>query len=51
MFGSSRVAFEAIDVPGFIVHPEKSIFQPSKSLIFLGYRLDSETMTVSPTDK
>lgn len=36
---------------GFIVHPEKSIFQPTKSLIFLGYRLDSETMTVSPTDK
>lgn len=25
---------------GFIVHPDKSVFQPSKSLIFLGYRLD-----------
>lgn len=36
---------------GFIIHPEKSFFQPTKSLVFLGYRLDSEAMTVSPTSK
>lgn len=36
---------------GFIIHPQKSIFQPSKSLVFLGYRLDSEAMTVSPTEE
>lgn len=36
---------------GFVVHPEKSMFKPNTTLVFLGYRLCSITMTVSPTEK
>ena len=36
---------------GFILHPEKSVLVPSQSLIFLGFRLDSEAMTVSLTQE
>ena len=36
---------------GFVVHPDKSQFAPSKTLVFLGYILDSEKMTVSPTQE
>ena len=34
---------------GFRIHPDKSVFLPTKSLQFLGYVLNSEEMTVCPT--
>lgn len=34
---------------GFIIHPEKSIFTPSKELLFLGFLINSEHMTVTLT--
>ena len=36
---------------GFTLHTEKSDLVPSQSLIFLAFRLDSLTMTVSVTQK
>ena len=35
---------------GFYVHPEKSVFVPTQRLTFLGFVLDSITMTVTPTE-
>ena len=32
---------------GFVVHPDKSVFIPSKSLNFLGFDLSSENMTIT----
>ena len=34
---------------GFILHPEKSVFRPTQELTFLGFILNSVSMTVSPT--
>ena len=34
---------------GFRVHPEKSKLIPSHTLVFLGYKLDTSNMSVSPT--
>jgi hypothetical protein len=36
---------------GFITHPEKSVLIPSQVLVFLGFILNSLTMTVSPTQQ
>ena len=43
---------QRLDSLGLVVHQEKSVFVPSQELVFLGFRLDSRTMTVSlPEDK
>ena len=34
---------------GFHIHPDKSVFILSQKLIFLGFVLDSNAMTVTPT--
>ena len=34
---------------GFHLHPTKSVIIPTQTLTFLGFRLDSLSMTVSPT--
>ena len=34
---------------GFVVHPDKSVLQPSHSVKFLGFIIDSDTMTVRLT--
>lgn len=34
---------------GFIIHPDKSIFKPSRELLFLGFLINSEHMTVTLT--
>ena len=34
---------------GFCVHPDKSVFNPTCRLVFLGFVLDSVNMTVEPT--
>ena len=34
---------------GFVVHPDKSVLQPSHSVKFLGFILDSDMMTVRLT--
>lgn len=36
---------------GFHLHPLKSVIIPTKRLNFLGFNLDSGTMTVSPTEQ
>ena len=36
---------------GFVVHPDKSVLQPSHSVKFLGFILDSDSMTVRLTPK
>lgn len=36
---------------GFIIHPEKSVLEPSTKLSFLGFVLDSQHMTVRPKPK
>lgn len=40
---------ELMDSLGLTVHPEKSVFSPCKQIIFLGFLLCSETMTVRLT--
>ena len=35
---------------GFFIHPEKSVFVPTQRLTFLGFVLDSISMTVTPTE-
>ena len=35
---------------GFVVHTGKSVLEPTKKLKFLGFMLDSESMTVTLTD-
>ena len=34
---------------GFLPHPEKSIFEPTQKIIFLGFVINSVTMTISLT--
>ena len=34
---------------GFITHPEKSVLEPSQEIIYLGFVLNSVSMSVSPT--
>jgi hypothetical protein len=34
---------------GFVVHPDKSVFIPSQSLTFLGFTINSKTMTITLT--
>ena len=36
---------------GFIIHPRKSIFKPTKEIIFLGFKINSQFMTVTLTEQ
>ena len=38
-----------IDSLGLTVHPEKSVFEPTQQIVFLGFILCSVTMTVRHT--
>ena len=40
-----------LDSLGFVVHPDKSIFVPAKSIEYFGFANDSQSMTVSFTQK
>jgi len=40
-----------LDSLGFVVHPEKSVFIPTKKLVFLGFVVDSVSMLVYLTLK
>lgn len=42
---------EILDSLELTIHPSKSVFQPSKQRVFLGFILDSEKMTVSLTQE
>ena len=42
---------EQFDSLGFISHPSKSVFEPSQTLVILGFRLDSVKMTISLTEE
>jgi hypothetical protein len=39
-----------LDKLGFTIHPKKSVFKPCKAIEFLGFILDSNSMTVRLTD-
>ena len=43
------VSSKLITELGFLTHPDKSVTTPSQILVFLGFILNSLTMTVSPT--
>ena len=40
-----------LDSLGFVVHPNKSIFVPARSIEYLGFVTDSQSMTISLTKK
>ena len=40
-----------LDKLGFIVHPDKSQFYPSQVMEFLGFIIDSRSMTIRLTDE
>lgn len=44
-----RAACELLDTLGFTIHPTKSVLQPTQKIEFLGFILDSNSMTVSLT--
>ena len=50
-----RQAVEALcvnlDRLGFVIHDKKSVFQPTQDLVFLGFWIDSVTMTVALTEE
>ena len=43
---SSLALFKSL---GFVVHPTKSVLIPSHKIIYLGFEIDSQSMTVVPT--
>ena len=45
-FKSSLPLFKSL---GFVVHPTKSVLIPSHKIIYLGFEIDSQSMTVVPT--
>ena len=40
-----------LDSLGFVVHPNKSIFVPARSIEYLGFVIDSQLMTIPLTQK
>ena len=48
---SLSTSSKLFDSLGFTVHPEKSQFNPSNSIIFLGFVLDSIKMEVGISDE
>jgi len=40
-----------LDSLGFYIHPEKSAFQSSQQLVFLGFNINSVTMTITLTEE
>ena len=42
-------AIVTFDKLGFVVHPQKSVFIPTQSLVFLGFVINSVTMTLTLT--
>ena len=42
---------EVLDSLRFIVHPEKSVFVPTKCIEYLGFIINSENMTISLSDR
>ena len=46
-----RLIVTLLDSLGFVVHPNKSIFVPARSIEYLGSVIDSQLMTISLTQK
>ena len=44
---SAEALAEQLDQLGFYIHPDKSVLVPTKELTFLGFKLNSETMSVA----
>ena len=40
-----------LDSIGFVLHPDKSIFVPARSIEYLGFVYDSQSMTISLTQR
>ena len=41
---------KVLDSVGFIVHPDKSVFTPTKCMEYLSFTINSENMTISLSD-
>ena len=44
-------ALQKFDELGFIIHPEKSVFNPSQTITLLGFIINSVKMTITLTDE
>ena len=40
-----------LDSLGFVINPDKSIFVPAKPIEYLGFVIDSQSVTISLTQK
>ena len=49
-FHSARVVKTVLESLGFVVHPEKSVLEPTKELTFLGFLLNSKNMLITLKD-
>ena len=45
-----KCSFNLLESLGFIVHPEKSLFVPTRCIEYLGFVLNSQSMTNSLSD-
>ena len=41
--------FTLLESFGFVIHPDQSVFIPTQHIIFLGYLIDSNAMTIRLT--
>ena len=46
---SLKEVVQVLQSLGFVIHPDKSVFQPNTTITFLGFALDSQEMVVSLT--
>ncbi|XP_072030140.1 uncharacterized protein [Amphiura filiformis] len=44
---SVRDTAKFLETLGFIIHPEKSVFTPTQEIVYLGFKINSNEMTVS----
>lgn len=50
-FNNINLIIDTFSKLGFVIHPEKSLFVPSQCITYLGFIIDSKTMTVSLTNE
>ena len=50
-FNNIRATVALLRELGFTIHPEKSVLVPIKQIIFLGFVIDSEKMTITLTEE
>ena len=42
---------KSLEESGFVIHPEKSVMIPTRQVVFLGFRLDSDSFIVFLTEE